>query len=116
MKQKIKARQLAELSEEGLKRLTFRFYPPMYMMGQLNKNRLLDEKNKRLEITTDNGTYIYLTSTSEFYPLLSIGQMLDYLGARAIKCVQSSFANNKGFSNLCDDLWNEVKNDLEKDK
>ena len=110
MKQQITVKQLAELSSEARAKLKNAYYPPEYMMATLNRGALLEEKNKKIQITNEHGTYVYFTSTAEFYPLLNIGQMIEYI------------VDNKPYDTLlvgmrcqvCDALWEEVKEILEK--
>ena len=120
MKQQITVKQLAELSSEARAKLKNAYYPPEYMMATLNRGALLEEKNKKIQITNEHGTYVYFTSTAEFYPLLNIGQMIEYL----IDCeimktgtathLLEGFSGNEDSLDLCDELWEEVKEILEK--
>lgn len=118
MKYKITPLQLSKISEEALTALVNRFYPPMHMLAQINKGKVLEQKNQKIEITTAKGSYIYFTNTATFYPLLNIYQMIDFLGDLWLKKLRTTndLQNDVTPSNdtLCDLLWNTVVKELDK--
>ena len=98
-KQHITIKQLAELSNKALEKLKMEFYPPYYQLQIIDKRILQNQKAKSVIIYSEGNTYVYFPKSAEFYPLPSVGQMLDFL---------------EGEENRCDSLWKKFKKKIEK--
>lgn len=89
MKQHLVIKDLAQLSEEELKKLHDSFYPPYFMLQQIEK-RIVEpsEGIKKVEVSDDGKLFIYFIQEAKFYPLPSIGQFIEKLGGdRALRIV-----------------------------
>lgn len=95
MKGHITVKQLSELTDKQLEKLKMLFYPPYHQLQVIDERIVKSAESKVIEITNEHGTYVYFTKTGEFYPLPSIGQMMQVLGR-----------------DECDSLWEEVKKKL----
>lgn len=110
MKLHISVKDLAELSEEALVKHHTAFYPPYFMLQQIDK-RLIEpskEKPTKLEISDDGKLYVYFVNIGKFYALPSIGQMLEYL----VKCCDYTVLGDMEQNDpktWCDLLFEKVK-------
>jgi len=140
MKQRITSKQLGELSEKGMKGLR-KWWKPR--TGDWWSRRLVDVTDMRtgkmgdgifrneylLDEVSDDYGYIKDDENRKYLPLLSIGQMIEFLGEEIVITKEEkekwSVTTNYDFweqsgwnwkenEELCNSLWEATKEKLEK--
>lgn len=114
MKLRIDKKDLLDLTEKQLETFHKMFYPPYYQLGIIDKKILKGNKTKVVEITNEHGTYVYFPKIGKFYALPNIGQLLEYIyyQNKLIKTHDMFQLTWKQEDQLCDVLWNMVKENL----
>lgn len=97
MKQTITLQQFKSLPERLQKDLSVKYFPPYYMLQHIKREWIDPLTSKKIvEFASENGKFAYIAETGEFFPLPSIGQMLEVI-------------NEKGNQDVCDKLFEKMK-------